>query len=48
LGCRSLDVLHVAAALIWKNSLFVSVDDRQPKSASMARLRVLDARTLTA
>jgi len=46
LGCRSLDVLHVAAALSWRSVLFVSVDDRQLKAAAMVRLRVLDIRTL--
>jgi hypothetical protein len=31
--CRSLDVLHIAAALHWKCRPFVSLDDRQIKAA---------------
>ena len=45
-GCRSLDVLHLAAALHWRCSLFISVDDRQIKAAALARLKVLDIRAL--
>ena len=45
-GCRSLDILHIAAALHWKCSLFVSLDDRQIKAASLAHLKVVDVRRL--
>lgn len=43
-GCRSLDILHIAAALHWKCSLFVSLDDRQIKAATLAHLKVVDVR----
>jgi len=43
-GCRSLDVLHVAAARQLKCRHFVSLDDRQIRAASLARLRILDVR----
>ena len=45
-GCRSLDILHITTALLWKCSLFVSLDDRQIKAASMANLKVVDVRRL--
>lgn len=45
-GCRSLDILHIAAALHWHCSLFVSLDDRQMKAAALARLKVVDVRKL--
>lgn len=45
-GCRSLDILHIATAMYWKCSLFVSLDDRQIKAASMAHLKVVDVRRL--
>ena len=45
-GCRSLDVLHIAAALHWNCSLFVSLDDRQIKAASLTHLKVVDVRRL--
>jgi predicted nucleic acid-binding protein len=44
-GCCSLDILHIAAALHWSCPLFVSLDDRQIKAATLARLKVLDIRT---
>jgi predicted nucleic acid-binding protein len=43
-GCRSLDVLHVAAARHLKCRLFASPDDWQIRAASLARLRILDVR----
>lgn len=45
-GCRSLDILHVAVAIQWKCPLFLSMDDRQLKAASLAGLKVLDVRLL--
>ncbi|NWG14813.1 MAG: type II toxin-antitoxin system VapC family toxin [Acidobacteria bacterium] len=43
-GCRSLDALHIAVALHWECRLLISLDDRQIKAASLARLKVLDLR----
>jgi predicted nucleic acid-binding protein len=43
-GCRSLDLLHIAAALHWRCAPFVSSDDRQLRAAALARLEVLDVR----
>lgn len=43
-GCRSLDLLHIAVALHWKCRLLISLDDRQIRAASLARLKVLDVR----
>jgi predicted nucleic acid-binding protein len=43
-GARSLDVLHVAAALVLKASEFVSLDRRQRLLASRAGLKVLPGR----
>ena len=40
LGVRSLDILHVAAALVLGASAFVTHDDRQAKLAKAAGLRV--------
>ena len=40
LGTRSLDLMHVAAALILKADLFLSFDDRQRKAAELEGLRV--------
>ena len=40
LGTRSLDLMHVAAALILKAELFLSFDERQRKAAEMEGLRV--------
>jgi antitoxin (DNA-binding transcriptional repressor) of toxin-antitoxin stability system len=41
LGCRSLDVLHVATALELKVPIFVTYDARHPRLARAAGLRVL-------
>lgn len=43
LGTRTLDVLHVATAMLLKPSLFFSFDDRQRKLARAAGLQVLPA-----
>jgi predicted nucleic acid-binding protein len=40
LGARSLDVLHVAAAIILAASAFITDDDRQARLARAAGLRV--------
>ena len=40
LGTRSLDVLHVAAALALRERHFVTADDRQAKLAAAVGLRV--------
>ncbi|HEX4645222.1 MAG TPA: type II toxin-antitoxin system VapC family toxin [Verrucomicrobiae bacterium] len=40
LGTRSLDLLHVAAALILQARQFFSFDDRQRKAAASEGLRV--------
>lgn len=40
LGTRSLDLLHVAAALVLKSRVFFSFDDRQRKAAALEGLRV--------
>jgi predicted nucleic acid-binding protein len=40
LGARSLDILHVAAAIILGTSTFVTHDDRQARLAKAAGLRV--------
>ena len=45
-GCRTLDILHVALALCWECSTFLSLDDRQIKAARLVHLKVLDVRTL--
>lgn len=39
LGTRSLDLMHVAAALILKADLFLSFDERQRKAAEKEGLR---------
>ena len=44
-GCRSLDILHIAVALHWKCSQFVTMDDRQIKAAALTHLKVLDLRS---
>jgi hypothetical protein len=41
IGCRSLDLWHVAAALEGKFATFVSYDARQRKAAKLSGLRVL-------
>ena len=40
LGTRSLDLLHVAAALILESKIFFSFDDRQRKAAASEGLKV--------
>jgi len=40
LGTRSLDLLHVAAALILESQIFFSFDDRQRKAAAAEGLKV--------
>ena len=40
LGTRSLDLLHVAAALVLEAKLFFSFDDRQRKAAASEGLKV--------
>ena len=39
LGCRSLDILHVAAALIARASVLYTFDENQKKLATAERLR---------
>lgn len=43
LGARTLDLLHVAAALVLNPDVFYSFDARQRKLAKAERLRVLPA-----
>lgn len=43
LGTRTLDLLHVAAALVLKPDVFYTFDMRQHKLATAERLRVLPA-----
>lgn len=45
-GCRTLDLLHVAIAVQWKSELFVTADDRQIRAARAAGLRTVDVRAL--
>ena len=40
LGTRSLDLLHVAAALVLDTKVFFSFDDRQRKAAASEGLKV--------
>lgn len=40
LGTRSLDLIHVAAALLLKADAFLSFDERQRKAAKLERLKV--------
>ena len=44
LGARSLDILHVAAAIVLEASAFVTHDDRQARLAKVAGLRVTTLR----
>jgi transcription initiation factor TFIIIB Brf1 subunit/transcription initiation factor TFIIB len=44
LGARSLDILHVAAAIVLEASAFVPHDDRQARLAKVAGLRVTTLR----
>lgn len=41
-GCRTLDLLHIAAARLLGSSHFVSTDKRQLKAASLAGLQAVD------
>ena len=43
LGVRTLDVIHVAAALVLKPDVFFSFDERLRKLARAERLRLLPA-----
>ncbi len=43
LGTRSLDLLHVAAALVLEAKIFFSFDDRQRKAAAGEGLKVKPA-----
>ncbi len=43
LGSRTLDLLHVAAVLVFKPDVFYTFDERQRKLARAERLRVLPA-----
>lgn len=43
IGCRTLDVLHVATALVIKPDVFYSFDERQRKVAKAEQLNVLPA-----
>ena len=39
-GTRSLDLMHVAAALILKADLFLSIDERQRRTAELEGLKI--------
>jgi len=45
-GCRTLDLIHVAIAVQWDCSDFVSADERQLKAAKSQGLKVVDIRKL--
>ena len=45
-GCRSLDLLHIAAALHWKSKALLSADDRQISAALKMNLKVMDPRRM--
>jgi len=45
-GCRTLDLIHVAIAVQWGCSIFVSADERQLAAAKAEGLRVVDVRDL--
>lgn len=45
-GCRTLDLIHVAIAVQWGCSVFVTADDRQLAAAKMEGLRTVDVREL--
>lgn len=47
LGTRSLDILHVATALILKPDTFLTFDARQRKLAKGERLRVIPSRSIS-
>jgi hypothetical protein len=40
-GSRSLDILHVAAALLLKTDRFLTFDERQSKLATLERIRIV-------
>ena len=42
IGCRTLDVLHVASALLLKTPQFITYDPRQQLLAEAAGLRILN------
>jgi len=48
LGVRSLDILHVATAVVLDASAFVTHDDRQARLAKAAGLRVITLRARAA
>jgi len=45
-GCRTLDLIHVAIAVQWGCSIFVSADERQIAAARTEGLRTVDVREL--
>ena len=45
-GCRTLDLIHVAIAVQWGCSIFVSADERQLAAAKTQGLRAVDGRDL--
>lgn len=45
-GCRTLDLIHVAIAIQWDCSRFVSADERQLAAARRKGLKVVDLRAL--
>jgi predicted nucleic acid-binding protein len=45
LGCRSLDILHVAAALVSRASVLYTFDENQKRLAAAEGLRTAPART---
>ncbi len=45
-GCRTLDILHVALALQWGCGVFVSADARQLEASGREGLDTVDARHL--
>jgi hypothetical protein len=45
-GCRTLDLIHVAIAVQWGCSIFVSADERQIAAAKTEGLRTVDVRDL--
>lgn len=45
-GCRTLDLIHIAIALQWGCSLFVTADDRQLAAARLQGLETVDLRSL--
>lgn len=46
IGCRTLDLIHVAIAMQWSCVDFVSTDDRQLKAARRSGLNTVDLRQL--